>query len=397
MIPTPIRGRGLLEIPGIGLGHAGDFTRQRLTGVTALVPPPGSTVGVDVRGGGPATHETDVIAPGTHAYGADAIVLTGGSAIGLRTVAGVSEALAEAGRGFPAPRLPDTVIPLVPAAALYDLGRGSGPVAPPTPSEGTAAVRAALAAAGAVGADPTDSADPTGGGDTTDTADPAASKAPTDSADCAPCVRGSVGGAIGARIGFQTMRGGLGSFALRLPSGHTVAALVALNALGTIGTPDGTLWASPLLRAFGWDLPPIPGLPVPESATDPEDADAAESGASTSATNTTLAIVATDAVLDPAQTTRMAASGHAGIARAILPSHTHFDGDTVFSISTGTVPLAAEAKPDLVSIHAAAADAITLAMIDAAVSAVPVDPSWDQPPTLTDIAPAFTAAFTAIP
>lgn len=382
MIPTPIRGRGILEIPGIGLGHAGDFTRQRLTGVTALVPPPGSTVGVDVRGGGPATHETDVIAPGTHAYGADAIVLTGGSAIGLRTVAGVSEALAEAGRGFPAPHLPGTVIPLVPAAALYDLGRGSGPVAPPTPAEGAAAVRAALAAVGTGGA---------GGEDSTDGA------SASGDADRAPSVRGSVGGASGARIGFQTMRGGLGSFALRLPSGHTVAALVALNALGTIGTPDGTLWASPLLRAFGWDLPPVPGLPMPESAADPESTEAADSGAATSATNTTLAVVATDAALDPAQATRMAASGHAGISRAILPSHTHFDGDTVFAISTGTVPLAAEATPDLVSIHAAAADAITLAIIDAAVSAVPVDPSWDQPPTLTDLAPAFTAAFAAIP
>lgn len=388
MIPTPTRGRGILEIPGIGLGHAGDFTRQRLTGVTALGPPPGSTVGVDVRGGGPATHETDVIAPGTHAYGADAIVLTGGSAIGLRTVAGVSEALAEAGRGFPAPHPPGTVIPLVPAAALYDLGRGSGPVAPPTPAEGAAAVRAALAAAGtgrAVGEDSRDGPDPTGGAGA------------SGGADRAPSVRGSVGGASGARIGFQTMRGGLGSFALRLPSGHTVAALVALNALGTIGTPDGTLWASPLLRAFGWDLPPVPGLPMPETAADPESEDVGDSGAATSATNTTLAVVATDAALDSAQATRMAASGHAGISRAILPSHTHFDGDTVFAISTGTVPLAAEATPDLVSIHAAAADAITLAMVDAAVSAVPVDPSWDQPPTLTDLAPEFTAAFAAIP
>src|SRR5690625_746036 len=79
----PVRSRGILEVPGIGLGHAGQFSQARMTGLSVVLPPPGSTVGVDVRGGGPATHETDVIAPGTHSYGADAIVLTGGSAFGL--------------------------------------------------------------------------------------------------------------------------------------------------------------------------------------------------------------------------------------------------------------------------------------------------------------------------
>src|SRR5699024_8892032 len=82
----PVRSRGILEVPGIGLGYAGQFSQARMTGLSVVLPPPGSTVGVDVRGGGPATHETDVIAPGTHSYGADAIVLTGGSAFGLGAV-----------------------------------------------------------------------------------------------------------------------------------------------------------------------------------------------------------------------------------------------------------------------------------------------------------------------
>lgn len=357
MTPRPVRGRGLLEIPGITLGHAGHFTRERLTGVSTILPPPGARIGVDVRGGGPATHETDVIAPGTHSYGADAIVLTGGSAFGLATVSGAVTTLAEAGRGFPAAGLADTVIPLVPAAAIFDLGRGDGTPRPPTADDGAAAASAALTAAN-------------------DTA------VRTD-------VRGSLGVGLGARSGMQTMRSSLGSFAIRLPSGYTVAALVAANPLGSIGMPDGTLWADPLLRSLGFDLPPLGSLPALPDATEQ----------TASAKNTTIAVVATDARLDTAEVTRMASGAHAGIARAVRPSHTLFDGDTVFGIATGEVGMPtdfAASTLDLVSITAAAADALSLAIIDAHVSAVPVDASWDQPPTLADIAPEFTAAFTAL-
>ena len=347
----PFRGRGILEVPGIRLGHAGELSDSRLTGITTVLPPSGSTIGVDVRGGGPATRETDVIAPGTHSYGADAIVLTGGSAFGLGAVTGVVDTLAEAGLGFPAPGLTDAVIPLVPAAAIFDLGRGDGSVAPPRPDEGAQATDAALSSR-------------------------------------AHEVRGSVGAGTGARSGFQSLRGGLGSFAVRLPSGTTVAALVAANSLGTIGTPAGGLWLDPLLRSIGLDLPPVQGLP----ATPP-----AESG--TAAKNTTIAIVATDARLDPAQTTRMASGAHAGIARAVQPSHTLYDGDTVFGIATGANELPADrdaATRELVMITAAAADALSLAILDAHASATPVDDAWGQPPTLSEIAPDFTSAFSAL-
>ena len=347
----PFRGRGILEVPGIRLGHAGELSDSRLTGITTVLPPSGSTIGVDVRGGGPATRETDVIAPGTHSYGADAIVLTGGSAFGLGAVTGVVDTLAEAGLGFPAPGLTDAVIPLVPAAAIFDLGRGDGSVAPPRPDEGAQATDAALSSR-------------------------------------AHEVRGSVGAGTGARSGFQSLRGGLGSFAVRLPSGTTVAALVAANSLGTIGTPAGGLWLDPLLRSIGLDLPPVQGLP----AAPPPDS-------GTAAKNTTIAIVATDARLDPAQTTRMASGAHAGIARAVQPSHTLYDGDTVFGIATGANELPADrdaATRELVMITAAAADALSLAILDAHASATPVDDAWGQPPTLSEIAPDFTSAFSAL-
>ncbi|WP_209325057.1 P1 family peptidase [Brevibacterium renqingii] len=351
----PVRGRGILEVPGIGLGHAGEFSRHRLTGLSVVLPPPGSTVGVDVRGGGPATHETDVIAPGTHSYGADAIVLTGGSALGLASVSGVVTALAEAGRGFPAPGLDDTVIPLVPAAAIFDLGRGDGSVAPPTPEEGSLAARAALSG---------------DGGDT--------------GAEVVP--RGSLGAGLGARSGFQTLRSGLGSFAIRLPSGVTVAALVAANSMGTIGTPTGGLWLDPLLRSYGLDLPAVTGLP-------------AAPGPGTAAKNTTIAVVATDAALDSAEVTRMAAGAHAGIARAVQPSHTLYDGDTVFGIATGSRALPEgfdHSTRELVAITAAAADALSLAILDAHAAAAPDEAGWGQPPTLGAVSPDFVRAFTAL-
>lgn len=356
MTVGPVRGRGILEVDGLRLGHAGHLSPERLTGVSILVPPPNSRIGVDVRGGGPATHETDVIAPGTHSYGADAIVLTGGSALGLASVTGVVSTLAEVGRGFPAPGLTDTVVPLVPAAAIFDLGRGDGTSRPPDAADGALAAKDAL----------------------------------TDDESNTTEVRGSLGAGLGARSGRQSLRSSLGSFAVRLPGGYTVAALVAANPLGTIGTPDGTLWSDPLLRAYGFDLPRLGGLPAP-----PE-----QQAGTTSAKNTTIAIVATDAGLDAAQVTRMASGAHAGIARAVHPSHTLFDGDTVFGVATGAVPLPGdftEATTDLVTLTAAAADALSLAIIDAHASALPLADSWNQPPTLSDIAPDFAAAFCALP
>lgn len=348
---------GILAIEGISLGHAGYFAPERLTGLTVLLPPPGATVGVDVRGGGPATHETDVIAPGTHSYGADALVLTGGSALGLHSVAGVSHELARAGRGFPAPGIPGSVIPLVPAAAIYDLGRGIGTDSPADHDRGPGAVLPPQFDDGAM----------------------ATSRALSGTETA---VRGSLGVGSGARSGMQSLRSSLGSFAIQLPNGVTVAALVAANPLGTIGTPDGELWAHPILRSFGLDLPPIPGLPMPQVP------------GATSAKNTTIAIVATDAKLDSAQVTRMASGAHAGISRAVRPSHTLFDGDSVFSLATGHIPLSEEtATAELVEITSAAADALSLAIIDAHVSAAPVEAGWGQPPTLTELAPDFTEAF----
>src|SRR5699024_10766588 len=115
--------------------------------------------------------------------------------------------------------------------------------------------------------------------------------------------------------------------------------------------------------------------------------------------NTTIAIVATDAALDPAQVTRMAAAAHAGIARAVQPSHTLFDGDTVFGIATGARPLSEGFESsirELVSITAVAAMSLNLRILDVHASAVPFDAASRQPPTLSEIAPDFTSAFTAL-
>src|SRR5699024_2230649 len=169
--------------------------------------------------------------------------------------------------------------------------------------------------------------------------------------------------------GFQSLRSGLGSFAIRLPGGTVVAALVAANSLGTIGSPAGGLWLDPLLRAYGFGTPAVTGLPAASTEADDR--------------NTPIAVV----------------DSGAGIARAVQPSHTLFDGDTVFGIATGARPLSEgfeSSTRELVSITAAAADALSLAILDAHASAAPADAAWRQPPTLSEIAPDFTSAFTAL-
>ncbi|MBE8146230.1 P1 family peptidase [Brevibacterium casei] len=308
MIPT--RGRGILDVPGLALGHAGTLTRDRLTGVSVVIPPTGSTIGVDVRGGGPATHETDVVSPTAHGYGADAIVLTGGSALGLRSVSGVCDALAEVGRGFPAPGLDDAVVPLVPAAAIYDLGRGSGEVAPPTIAEGAEAARAALTGVG-----------------TGDQGAGTAGRAGTASDQgVSTDVRGSIGVGLGARAGMQTLAQ-FARFGVRAGAGrvHGRRACRGQPVRDDRHRPGRSLGRSPPRRG-GMGPAPAPALPAPDPL------------AAASARNTTLAIVATDARLDTAQVSCLAFGGHPGIARAVRPSHTLFDGDTVFAIATGEVP-----------------------------------------------------------
>jgi len=326
----------LTDVPGFLVGHAHRIGEGRLTGVTVILPPPGTVGSVDVRGGGPGTHETDALDPTTLVPTVDAVVLTGGSAFGLASAHGVQRWCADQGRGFPAgpPDDPTSLlVPIVPAAAIFDLGRGGAgadPAAQPDAELGRLAVLDAAASAGRA------------------------------------VPRGSVGVGAGARMALQTLRGGVGTASVSLPGGVLVGAVVVVNALGSpIDPVTGAL--------FGTAFVP-PGRPRPPELAAGEQARAAQPsetgrdrGPGTAATaNTTLAVVATNAALDPAQARRTATAAHDGIARGLSPAHTLLDGDTVFTLASGQIPVD---LMGLVAVQAAAADAVLLAILDAVLSA----------------------------
>ncbi|WP_051297620.1 P1 family peptidase [Brevibacterium album] len=360
---TLVPGGDVQSVTGVRVGSAERTDSGWLTGTTVIAAPPGAVAGADVRGGGPATHETDVIAPGTHSPAVDALVLTGGSAWGLASAGGVQRGLAEDGRGFPAPGLPGAFVPIVPAAAVYDLGRGDGTVRHPDAELGYEAYRSA--------------------------------------AELAPLRRGSVGAGTGGFIGRGLLRGGLGSACLRTAAGHLVAAIVAANPMGDVLEPAGRLHAAGVLARLGAELPPAPADWVERALAV---SDAARSDPSLR--NTTIAAVVTDAPLDSARATRLAQSAQAGLARAIHPSHTLADGDTVFSLATGTAGTAgtdpgSPAAPldplTLLMLNAAAADALSLAIVDAALSAAPHEEAAPggapRPAALSQLAPELAEAW----
>ncbi|MBT0770388.1 P1 family peptidase [Kineosporia sp. J2-2] len=325
--PTPLWG-SITDVPGIRVGHATRTGDGWLTGVTAVIPPPGTVGAVDVRGGGPGTHETDALDPTTLVPTVDAVTLTGGSAFGLASAGGVQQWCLEQGLGFAAgpPSDPSSVlVPIVPAAAVFDLGRGGDLSARPDFALGHEA-------AGAAG-----------------TSTP----------------RGVVGAGTGALAARGTLKGGIGTASITLPGGVVVGALVVLNALGspldaTTGGLLGTAFVPPGLTR--------PGLPDPaENARYLGDLAAATAP---SAANTTLAVVATNTVLDPARARRTATAAHDGLARSLAPAHTLLDGDTVFALATGEIEVDFTTT---VGVQAAAADAVMLAVMDAVLAANGVD------------------------
>jgi L-aminopeptidase/D-esterase-like protein len=273
----------ITDVAGLRVGSAEDHRLK--SGVTVLTGERPFLAAVDVMGGAPGTRETDLLAPGRLVEAVDAIVLSGGSAFGLDAASSVTDALARAGRGYPAGALR---VPIVPAAILFDLANGGAKDWGNNPYRALGV--AALAAA---------------------------------SEDFA---LGSVGAGAGAMT--ASLMGGLGSASLALPSGETVGALVAVNAAGDVVAPGGReFWAAPFeIGAEFGGLGPSPrragGLP------------GAKPGA-LAVEATTLGIVATDAGLDVAGLQRMAVAAQAGLARAVVPSHTLTDGDLVFAVSTG--------------------------------------------------------------
>ena len=292
----------ITDVPGIRVGHAQRTGDGWLTGTTVVLPPAeGAVGGVDVRGGGPGTRETDLLDPRNQVERVHAIVLTGGSALGLAAADGVARALLEQGVGFPVDAVPGHVVPIVPAAVVYDLGRGGGFGNAPDADLG----REALAAADL------------------------------------EVAQGTVGAGTGTRVG--GLKGGVGTASARLDDGTTVGALVVLNAVGSAVDPTtGEPYA--VRHCRGDDLP---GLRRP----DPADLEAARQRAAEQPEPrpplaTTLAVMATDATLTKAQCQKVSGIGHDGLARAIHPVHTMYDGDTVFTLATG-----AAGAPDPVAFH----------------------------------------------
>ncbi|MEU1674253.1 P1 family peptidase [Streptomyces roseifaciens] len=346
--PAPGAMDALTDVPGIRVGHANLTSPGALTGTTVVLTAEGGAVAaVDVRGGGPGTRETDALDPRNLVQRVEAVVLTGGSAFGLDAASGVTAWLEDSGRGFRVGPDPSQVVPVVPAAALFDLGRGGDWRARPDAALGREAAEAA--AREDVGA---------------------------------PVAQGNVGAGTGAVAG--GLKGGVGTASAVLPSGTTVAALAVVNAAGSVADPATGLLYGRLYEGV---------VEVPEkerhAAARQRLAQAREESAKRSAAsvrpplNTTLVVVATDAALTRAQAHKLAGTAHDGLARAIRPVHLLNDGDTVFALATGDRPLVAEdvfgdtavllAAGALNEILAAGADVVTRAVAKGALAAESVD------------------------
>ncbi|MFI1536798.1 P1 family peptidase [Streptomyces anandii] len=321
----------LTDVAGVRVGHATCRGRGWLTGTTVVLAPEGGAVAaVDVRGGGPGTKETDALDPRNLVRTVEAVVLTGGSAYGLDAASGVMAWLEERGRGVRVGPDPAHVVPVVPAACVFDLGRGGDFGARPDAATGREAVEAAAA-----------------------------------SVPGAPVAEGCVGAGTGATVG--PVKGGVGTASTVLDSGVTVAALVVANAAGSAVNPEtGVLYGELFQGRVTY-----PDRRVHEAARE-RLAEAAARNAPPPL-NTTLAVVATDADLSKAQAQKLAGTAHDGIARAVRPVHLLNDGDTVFALATGARSLDAGAPLALNEILAAGADQVTRAIVRAVRAAEPVD------------------------
>jgi L-aminopeptidase/D-esterase-like protein len=337
----------LTDVAGLRVGHADRRTDGYLTGTTVVLAPPGGMIaGVDVRGGAPGTRETDLLHPTASMERIHAIVLTGGSAFGLSAACGVADALEALGIGFPVGS-PGEVVPIVPAAVLFDLGRGGDFAARPGPAFGAEALASARS-------------------------------------QVSDARLGSVGAGMGAVA--SGIRGGLGSASTVLPDGSVVAALVVANAVGSpIDHRTGELLGARNLLPTDF-----PGLGIPT----PEHRDAllsmiAAAGPGTGRApvmNTSIGVVATSATLTKTQCSKMAAIAHDGLARALDPVHTAFDGDTLFAVSTAT-----GAEPDDVGLHhilTAAADVVTRALVRGLLAADSVRTAGGSWSSYLELAPS---------
>ncbi|NTU82639.1 MAG: P1 family peptidase [Chloroflexales bacterium] len=306
----------ITDVPGITVGHAQDL--ETLTGVTVVLTPRGAMGGVDVRGGAPGTRETDLLAPEASMQEVHAVAICGGSAMGLAAVTGVVDWLREGGFGFDAGI---ARVPIVPAAVIFDLALGSARF--PDAAMGYAACAAA--------------------GTATEEG----------------CVGAGAGATVGKLLGMSAaMKSGIGTWSETLPDGTMVGALVVVNAFGDVRCESGSL---------------IAGVRDPETGRlasamallrDPRLLPAFGGARGREGTNTTIAVVATDATLTKPEARKLAQMAQDGLARTISPIHTPFDGDTVFVLATGRRP-----APHMVVLGSIAAEVLARAVERAALAA----------------------------
>ncbi len=303
----------LTDIPGIRVGHAHDL--EALTGCTVVLCPPHTVGGVDQRGGAPGTRETDLLRPMHLVQHVHAILLAGGSAFGLAAADGVMRYLEERQIGF---ETPVARVPIVPGAILFDLDIGRADRRP----------------------------------------DAAMGYAACQAASEGPVVQGCVGAGAGAKVGslmgtaFAT-KSGVGSASVDLGDGLIVAALIVVNAVGDVIDHDGTILAGLRQPPEGAQFAGTPNLLKQMSRAMP-------------GTSTVIGVVATNAKLDKESVNKMAQMAQDGLARAIRPTHTMFDGDTLFALATGEIPA------DVSVIGAFAADMAAEAIRNAVREATPM-------------------------
>jgi len=322
--PGPVQSKGLTEVEGLRVGH--ETLSGRPTGCTVvLVDGEGASGGVSQRGGAPGTRETDLLSPLNLVDKVNAIVLSGGSAYGLDAAQGVVRYLEERKIGWNVGAA--GVVPIVPSAILFDLGFGGDPKIRPTADCG---YKAAMAASDAA------------------------------------VIEGNVGAGAGATLGKvagreRSMKGGIGSASITLPNGLVVAALVAVNAVGDVVDPSTGQIVAGVRSQDGKSLADARKLL--------RDGTLERGATPRAAENTTIAVVATNARLTKTDANRVALMADDGVARALSPSHTIGDGDTVFALATGRWAGQADAS----TIGALAAEVLAEAIVRAAVQAQSLD------------------------
>jgi L-aminopeptidase/D-esterase-like protein len=310
----------ITDVAGLRVGQAQDAAAR--SGVTVILADDRAVCAVDVRGGAPGTRETDALAPENLVDEADAVVLSGGSVYGLAAADGVTAVLGAAAKGYRLAAVAGVPpSPIVPAAILYDLANGGAKKwgeSPPYRDLGMAAAKSAGAR----------------------------------------FALGSAGAGLGAMAG--RLKGGVGSASVVSEDGFTVGAIAAVNSFGSVIAPGGrSFWAAPyeIGAEFG-------GLGSAGLIAAPDDwgLSKGQPGLGATRVNTTIACVATDAILSPAEAKRVAIMAQDGLARAVRPAHAPFDGDVVFALATGKRALGERPMLDVARLGALAADCLARAI-----------------------------------